>query len=475
MKLASKRNINLIVGPLLFAACCLLLPSSAFTTLASRAAIGTIVWVTYWWITAPVDYAVTGLLPLGINALFQVADMATVAANYSSDTIMLLLGASIITVTWTETGLDKRIAAAFMGFIGSNYRKQIVFWYMLAAVLSAVLPNAVVVATMTPIAYSMLKYIGEDDISHSEIGSKILMMVAYGAGVGGLATPLGGAMNLVVVDYIQQLTGKEFMYVEWVIRFLPLVAIIIISNLIMLLHGVDKKKTIGASKEYFVENYRNLPKMSKEEKIAFWLFVIATVLAFTRQFYAEILPGLVPAYSFIICGILSFIFTKSNGERLLLWKNAETKISWDMLFIFAGGLAIGTMLNESGASKIFGESLAKLGLGGGFFTIMIIITVTLLMSDFTSNTATAAVALPIVISLMQGLGKNPLPYVYCATIGINLSYMMPTSIRAIPVGYGLQPKYMMKHGWKISICVIILESIACYAFLRFWPAFSTAS
>jgi sodium-dependent dicarboxylate transporter 2/3/5 len=429
--------------------------------------------MTFWWITAPVDYAVTGLLPLAINAIFQVADMQNVASNYSSDTILLLLGASIITVTWTETGLDRRIAAGFMRLIGGNYRKQIIFWYMLSAILSAVLPNAVVVATITPIAFSMLKYIGEDDIANSKVGSKILMMVAYGAGVGGLATPLGGAMNLVVVEYIQKLTGKEFMYIQWVIRFLPIIAVIIISNLVMLLHGIDKKETIGGSKEYFEEKYRSLPKMKKEERIALWLFLVATVLAFTRQFYAEILPGLVPAYSFIICGILAFIFTKGNGERLLLWKNAQTKIGWDMLFIFAGGLAVGTMLNESGAAKVFGQSLAKLGLNGGFMTIMIIIAVTLLMSDFTSNTATAAVALPIVISLVQGLGKNPIPYIYCATIGINLSYMMPTSIRAIPVGYGLQPKYMLKSGWKISICVIVLESALCYMLMKYWPAFST--
>lgn len=77
------------------------------------------------------------------------------------------------------------------------------------------------------------------------------------------------------------------------------------------------------------------------------------------------------------------------------------------------------------------------------------------------------------ISIVEGIGKNPIPYVYIATIGINLSYMMPTSIRAIPVGYGLQPKYMLKTGWKISIMVILLESVLCYLMLTYWPAFST--
>ena len=78
-----------------------------------------------------------------------------------------------------------------LNLIGSGLRKQIVFWFLVSAVLSAVLPNAVVCATVTPIAVSMLNYIGEKDVSSSKTASKILLTIAYAAGVGGLATPLG--------------------------------------------------------------------------------------------------------------------------------------------------------------------------------------------------------------------------------------------------------------------------------------------
>lgn len=474
MEKRSARMICLWGGPLLFVLCCLVLPD-IFENFGSRVAVGSVVWMAFWWVTGPVDYAVTALLPIGINALFGVTDMSSVIANYSSETILLLLGASIITVTWDETGLERRIAAAFMGLVGSNYRKQVVFWFCLSAALSAFLPNAVVCATMTPIAYSMLKYVGEEDIPNSAIGSKILLVIAYGAGVGGMATPLGGAMNLVVVDYLQQLTGQEFMYFEWVIRFLPIMLVLMISNLVFLTAGIKRHATIGNSREYFARQYKSLPKMSREEKASLWLFVIATLLAFTRQFYATILPELKPAYVFVICGILAFFITKSDHSRLILWKNAQTKIGWDMMFIFGGGLAVGTLMNDSGAAQSLGDLVAGFGLTGGLITIFVVVTATLLMSDITSNTATAAVALPIIISIIEGIGKNPIPYVYIATIGINLSYMMPTSIRAIPVGYGLQPKYMLKAGWKISLLVIVLETALCYFLLTYWPAFSTTA
>ena len=426
------KKINLLLGPVLLLLCTLLLPASVFTTYQSRAAIGTVAWMAWWWVTGPVDYAVTAFLPIAVNAFMQITDMSTVIANYASETILLLLGASILTISWEKTGLDKRIASVFLKMIGDNFRYQLIFWFILSLLLSSILPNAVVCATVTPIAVSMLTYIGEGNIKESRVGSKLLLTIAYAAGLGGLASPLGGAMNLVTVDYLQQLSGQEYMYVSWVVRFLPIMIVLIISNLLFMLRNVGKDETLGNANNFFEQEYSKMPPMSIEEKLSLALFVIATVLAFTRQLYQNILPGLKPAYAFIICAILSFLITDKEGKRLMQWKSVQTCIIWEL-----------------------------------------ILTLTLILSDVTSNTATAAVAIPIVISIIQGIGKNPIPYVYIASIGVNLSYMLPTSIRAIPVGYGMEPKYMLKEGWKITILVIVLMSVLSYLLLNYWPAFST--
>lgn len=468
-----KRLINLIMGPALLVLFIFILPSSVFDAFSSRAAIGTVAWMAYWWVTGPVDYAVTAFLPIALNALLQITDMTAVISNYASETIMLLLGASILTVSWEKTGLDKRIAAVFLKLVGSNFRTQLIFWFMLSMALSAVLPNAVVCATVTPIAVSMLNYIGEKDIANSKIGSKLLLTIAYAAGLGGLASPLGGAMNLVTVDYLQQLTGEEYMYISWVVRFLPIMIVLAISNILFMLRDVKKGESLGGSKEYFVEQYKSMPKMNLEEKISLLLFVIATVLSFTRQFYQELLPGLKPAYVFIICAICSFLITDKDGERLMVWKSVQTKIIWELIYIFAGGLAAGTLIKGSGAADAIGKMVGEMNLTGGVATVFVIITLTLLLSDVTSNTATAAVAIPVVISVIQGIGENPIPYVYIASVGVNLSYMLPTSIRAIPVGYGLKPKYMLKEGWKMTIIVIALMTVVCALMLKYWPAFRT--
>lgn len=462
-----KKNfwLHIIVGPTLLLLCIYLLPASAFESFEARAAIGTVAWMAYWWITGPVDYAVTALLPIAVNALLSITDMSGVISNYASETILLLLGASVLTVSWEITGLDKRIAAVFLGLIGTSLTSHIIFWFLLSTVLSAVLPNAVVCATITPIAVSMLKYVGISEISGNRTGSLILMTIAWGAGVGGLASPLGGAMNLVVVDYIQELTGTEYMYSDWVIKFLPIMLLLIVSNIIFLLCVKPKKVQLSGSRDYFRQMRADMGKMSRNEIICLSLFLIATVLSFSRSLYSSVLPGLKPAYVFIICAILSFLVRNKEGERIMKWNYVQTKIVWSLIYVFAGGLAAGTLLTDSGADLCIGELVSGMGLTGGFVTVLVIVAVTILLSDVTSNTATAAVAIPIVISIINGIGLNPIPYVFIATIGVNLSYMLPTSIRAIPVGYGMSPSFMFKKGVVLTVILIALLSVSAWALL----------
>ena len=104
----SNRRILLVIGPLLMILCTVLLPAAIFETLESRAAIGTVVWMAFWWITGPVDYAVTAFLPIAVNAVLQMVDMKSITANYASETILLLLGASILTASTSSPSATDR-------------------------------------------------------------------------------------------------------------------------------------------------------------------------------------------------------------------------------------------------------------------------------------------------------------------------------------------------------------------------------
>ncbi len=149
-----------------------------------------------------------------------------------------------------------------------------------------------------PIAVSMLKAAGYDNISDCAAAVPILLAIGWGVSLGGAGTPLGGAMNLTAISFLEEYTGKEFMYVDWVIRIAPyfIIAILVLLGCMLLLPV--KVKSLEGTKEYFKSSYAELGPMKPIEKVCAALFLIAMLCAFTCPLYAALLPGMVPAYAF---------------------------------------------------------------------------------------------------------------------------------------------------------------------------------
>lgn len=470
-KLHGQKAFGLVLGPLLFAASLALLAGFAFPV---RTAVGLLLWMCVWWVLLPVPVAVTAFLPIIVNAFLNLVPMGSVTGKYFSEITILLLGADLLSLSWEKCGLDKRLAMRALCVIGPRISQQIIVWFMLATVLSALLPNAVVCAVMIPIAISMLKFVGETDIPQSRIAAVIMAAIAWGSGIGGLGTPLGGAMNLVAVDYFEQLTGQEYAYASWSLHLLPMLAVICILNLALIFSIKLAKKTLPGSRDFFLAEYAKLPAMNRDEKIGLVIFCLATVLAFLRPLYASLLPGLKPAYVFLVLGMLVIITPSCKEERptLLSWKEAEQGVLWGLLFIFAGGTALGAIITGTGAAAAIAGIVSHLNLTGGFLTILAFVSFTIMLAETASNTAAAAIALPIVISVTQAAGLDPIPYIYITSAAFNAAYMLPTSIRAIPIGYGLSPGFLFQHGVKQTVATIFLIAAAGWVFMEFWPYFS---
>lgn len=462
----NKKIINLILGPFLMILCIYFLPNNIFLTLQAKYAVGTVAWIAYWWITTPVAPGVTAFLPIAINAFLPMIDMNLITNNYFSEIIILLFGAGILSLSWEITGLDKKIASRLLMYLGVTNKSQVIFWFLISTVMSSVLPNAIVVATLSPIAIAMLRYIKEEDIANSKLGSLILMSIAWGAGVGGVATPLGGAMNMVTIHYIESLTGTEYMFSDWVIKFIPITLCLTIGTSLFLYFITPKSDKIYGTKEFFKNEYLKLPKMTYIEYICLGLFIVASILSFIRPVFADIFPALKPAYIFLTAGLLTFLLQQKDQKPVVPWKFVEKNMVWDLLFIFAGGLALGELINSTGAAENIGQLLVNLGLNGDIVTVFVIVTLTIILSDITSNTATAAISIPLIISIINSVGLNPIPYIFVASIGVKVSYTLPTSVRAVPVGYGMRPKFMFKYGFLLSLILIpILTLIAYYVIL----------
>lgn len=468
-----RRVIAILLGPVIFAVTVLLLSDLLYTSGAQ--AVGIALWMIFWWITRPVHITVTAAVPIIANAFLNIVPMSTIISQYASESIILIFGSGLLTAPWVAIGLDRRIALKALSLIGPSMRSQITVWLIASIVLSNVMPNVAVCAMFTPIAVSMLAAAGYDDIPSCEPAVPILLAVGWGVSLGGAGSPLGGAMNLAAISFLEEYTGQEFMYIDWVIRLAPYLIVATLVLLGCMLLMPLKTKTLEGTKEYFRKSYQELGPMKRDEKICLALFVLAMAGAFLRPLYADALPYFTPAYVFLALGFLCFFLTTVEGKFMLTWETAEKETLWGMMILFAGGLAMGNLLNGSGASGRIAEIASDLSLDGGLLTVVVLVAFTRLITEMTNGTTAAAVCCPIVIGFATKTGLNPIPYWFITTMAFNAEFLLPISVRAIPVAHGLDADKMLKNGIPIALVHMLVVIVFGYAAMKFWPAFSHLS
>jgi sodium-dependent dicarboxylate transporter 2/3/5 len=444
---------------------------------AVRGSLGLLIWMSWWWIAQPVHLAVTGFLPLAVLAVFDFLPVSEILPAYAEQLVILLIGANMLTALWGRWGLDRRIALVSLLGIGTRTRQQIFAWFVIAAALSTVLPNTIVAAAMMPIVVAMLRFIGIEDIGKSAFGSALLIAVAWGSSVGGSGTPIGGAPNLLTVQFLeQQVLDHEFLFTSWLTRLLPLTVLAALVALVFIRFALKPEmERVDGTRAYFTQQLAELGKMSAAEKWGLALFTAATLLAFTRQLYAALLPGLTPAYAFLVFGLLGFA-VRHRGVPLLTWEYAQPRMVWGLIYLFAGGSALGQILSATGTAQFLADQLLGLAGGGGLLAIAGFVFATLVLTQITSNTAAIAIIVPITISTFQSLGLNPVPMVYLVAAAGNYGLMLPSSSGgpAIAAGYGVDLKRMFGSGLKLTLLIGVTLVAAGYALTTWWPGFGVA-
>jgi sodium-dependent dicarboxylate transporter 2/3/5 len=235
--------------------------------------------------------------------------------------------------------------------------------------------------------------------------------------------------------------------------------------------GADRE--IGRS--YFVDELAKLGRMSVPERWGLALFGTALLLAFTREHYAAWLPEFHPAFAFLTLGLMAFVI-RHDREPLLRWEYAQKHMIWGLLYLFAGGAALGSMLVDTGAATWMAARLAPAASGGGFGAVAVFSLLTLVLTQATSNTAAIAVTVPITITSFQSLGMNPVPFVYIVAVAGTCGVMLPSSSggSAVAAGYGVNVQTMFWKGLMLTGILWLTVMTAGYLLAAYWPGFGVA-
>ena len=472
-----RNTVGLFLGPLVGLLVYLIPMPSLQPKAHVLAAI--ISWIALWWITEPIPIPVSALLGAVLCVVLGVGAAKPVFAPFADPIIMLFLGSFILAEAMATHGLDKRFAYAIMAMkaVGNSTGRILFAYGAICAFLSMWISNTAATAMMFPIGlgivYAMADILAQQtgksvDPHRLRYGTGMMLMAAYGASAGGIGTPVGTPPNLIGIAMIENYCKVKIPFFQWMLFAVPLLIILfLLLYLIMyFLHKPEVTQLVG-SHEYVARERAALGKWTRGQKnacVAFavtvCLWIIPGILAVLygsdapiSKAYSAYMPEGVAA---LIGAALLFLLPVNWRERefTISWKQA-TRIDWGTLLLFGGGITLGNLMFDLKLAEAVGKGLLQLSGATSLWGITLgAIFIAILVSETSSNTASANMVVPVMISLAMAAGVNPVPPAIGATLGASWGFMLPVSTppNAIVYGSGMIPiTKMMRAGIVFDI------------------------
>lgn len=398
------------------------------------------------WVTEKLPIPVSSLIPIAAFPLFGILDSKMVAQSYGSPLILLLLGGFMLSVALSSTQTHKLIANKMIKLVGTNSQSKILLSFMLtASLLSMWISNTATTLMLLPIALAIL-----EKNSSRNFSIILLLGIAYAASIGGIATPIGTPPNLILIQAIGDAGLPEIGFLNWMKQVLPILFIMFPVLFFYLRSHLDKSPI-----NYQIENLSIKPSQIK----VLIVFAITALLWMTRvepfggwKSWFN-LPYANDASVALLAVVVLFTLKDKEKKPVITW-DAINKIPWGILLLFAGGITIATAFKQTGLSASIANNLMFLNNFPTWMIVGFICLFVTFLTEITSNTATTAVLMPILLSTSQALNIDPLVLMLPATISASFAFMMPvaTAPNAIIFSSGQVPiKKMMRIGLFLNI------------------------
>jgi len=423
---------------------------------------GLTLWVALWWIFEPIPIPLTSLLPLALLPAAGVLTPKAVGAAYGDPLILLLLGGFMISKGLEKSGVHRRMALGMLKVTGGRSGRPLVFGLLLAsALLSMWISNSATCLMLLPIALALLS-----DSKDRRLGVAVLLAIAYGASIGGLATPVGTPPNLIFMKVYGESTGTQPSFTDYMGWALP------VTILLLPLVGLWLTRGMGRGEPL------TLPEPGlwrTAEKRVLCVFALTALCWITRtepfggwSAWLGLQGANDASVALLACVLLALIPSggaTSRNDKLLDWAHAST-IPWGILLLFGSGVAIAEGFAASGLSALLGDSLSNSlhGLPPVLLIALICLTVTFL-TELTSNTAVATLLMPILAAAAIAAGVDPKLLMFPAVLSASCAFMLPvaTAPNAIVFGSGrITVAEMAREGFVVNLIGVVVITLWCW-------------
>ncbi|MDQ2054268.1 MULTISPECIES: SLC13 family permease [Halobellus] len=508
-------------------------PSPEGLSIRGQYAVATMFFAGFLWVTGTLPLAVTAVsIPFVLTALGVYDDLDTALVGFADHLIFLFIAGFMLANALQKYDIDRRIALWMMSKMGSSPRRLVAAVMLATAFLSMWVSNTATTAMMTPIALGVLtQVLGREDVaaaaadpsadidadvatdgstgtvgvadSFTNLQISMLLGTAYAASVGGVGTLIGTPPNAILAAQLNEILGYEIGFAQWLLIGLPIVFVTLPLVWYILTYQIypPEVSNVESAREEAAKYLEEEGALSTRGKRVAYIFTATAglwVLGGLGDLVGPFLPSVWATTIFGGGGMTVFGVEGHQGilyyvmvglaaiPALVLADTMEwdelVDIDWGTILLFGGGIALADALAATGATNWIADTVFSSLTGAPIVVVVgVVVLLVIFLTEMTSNTATATIIIPILISIGS---------VFAATLGLaevsaavflavsgavaaSFAFALPvaTPPNAIVFGSGyIEQRHMMKAGVILNLVMTAVLTGLIWLLFRFvWP------
>ena len=405
------------------------------------------------WLTEAIHVTITAILVVVVGTLIGIPDFNAEVGlqSFASPIIYLFFGGFALAAALHVQKLDRKIALKILSLSGGKLSTAVLLIFGVTAFLSMWISNTATTAMMLPLALGILTQVDSKEDRGTFVF--VLLGIAYSASLGGLGTIVGSPPNAIAAKAL------DIAFVDWMKFGIPMMLILL-------------PVLLGAMYLYLKPNLNRTMTLQQDENIHWTKPRVLTIAIFVITAVSWILSKQIGAAVGIedtdaVIALLAAVAVVSLG--LVSWKQVSDNTDWGVLMLFGGGIALSNILKVSGASLVLGETVANGLQTAQLLVVMLAISAFIIfLTEFASNTASAALLVPVFVAIAEHMGIPSEVLVLIIGIGASCAFMLPvaTPPNAIVFGTGLiKQTEMVRTGVILNIISTVIVGCWAYFFL----------
>ncbi|WP_439437853.1 SLC13 family permease [Salinivibrio costicola] len=402
-----------------------------------------LVFIAVLWLTEAIHVSITAILVPIMAVGLGVFETPAALSNFANPIIFLFLGGFALAAALQAQGLDKAIANKVLTIAQGKMSVAVMMLFGVTAGLSMWISNTATTAMMLPLVLGILHKVNNQKDHGTYVF--VLLGIAYCASIGGIATIVGSPPNAIAAAE----AGLSF--ADWMKLGLP-VTLILLPVAVVVLYFLTKPNlnySFDADKRGF--------EWTTPRLITIAIFALTVSAWIFSKPLNAMLGGLSKFDSIVALSAIVLL----GAARVVKWKEVEKTADWGVLLLFGGGICLSNVLKETGTSVFLANHLSSALTGSGlFFTMLGVVAFVIFLTEFASNTASAALLVPVFATIAEALGVSPVALSALIAIAASCAFMLPvaTPPNAIVFGSGhIEQRDMMRVGMYLNlVCIVVL-------------------